>query len=97
MASVDFAEVTALQEQERWDEVAEILSVAARGVEAGGADFLLLCTTTFHRTSQRLLLLLSYMDGVRPNPHDNVERPPHSLLDPLDMRWRYCVGGRGTR
>jgi hypothetical protein len=55
------------------------------------------CTTTFHRTSQRLLLLLSYMDGVRPNPHDNVERPPHSLLDPLDMRWRYCVGGRGTR
>ena len=48
MASVDFAEVTALQQQERWDEVAEILSTAARGVEAGGADFLLLCTTTFH-------------------------------------------------
>ena len=49
MASVDFAEVTALQEQERWDDVAEILAGAARGVEAAGADFLLLCTTTFHR------------------------------------------------
>src|SRR6478609_2558735 len=54
MASVDFAEVTALQEQERWDEVAEILSAAARGVEAGGADFLLLCTTTFHRVADQV-------------------------------------------
>ena len=54
MASVDFAEVTALQEQERWDDVAEILSAAARGVEAGGADFLLLCTTTFHRVADQV-------------------------------------------
>ncbi len=54
MASVDFAEVTALQEQERWDEVAEILSTAARGVEAGGADFLLLCTTTFHLVADQV-------------------------------------------
>ncbi|MBA2954507.1 amino acid racemase [Nocardioides sp. MAH-18] len=54
MASVDFAEVTALQQQERWDDVAEILSAAARGVEAGGADFLLLCTTTFHLVADRV-------------------------------------------
>src|SRR6478752_4019392 len=54
MASVDFAEVTALQQQERWDEVAAILSTAARGVEAGGADFLLLCTTTFHRVADQV-------------------------------------------
>ena len=54
LASVDFAEVTALQEQERWDDVAEILSGAARGVEAAGADFLLLCTTTFHRVADQV-------------------------------------------
>jgi aspartate racemase len=54
LASVDFAEVTALQEQERWDEVAEILARAARGVEAAGADFLLLCTTTFHRVAEQV-------------------------------------------
>jgi aspartate racemase len=54
LASVDFAEVTALQEQERWDDVAEVLSAAARGVEAGGADFLLLCTTTFHRVADQV-------------------------------------------
>src|SRR6201999_2616056 len=54
MASVDFAEVTALQAEERWDEVAEILAGAARGVEAGGADFLVLCTTTFHRVADQV-------------------------------------------
>jgi aspartate racemase len=54
LASVDFAEVTALQEEERWDEVAEILAGAARGVEAAGADFLVLCTTTFHRVADQV-------------------------------------------
>jgi aspartate racemase len=54
LASVDFAEVTALQEAERWDEVAEILAGAARGVEAAGADFLVLCTTTFHRVADQV-------------------------------------------
>lgn len=54
MASVEFAEVTALQEEERWDEVAEILATAARGVESAGADFLMLCTTTFHRVAEQV-------------------------------------------
>lgn len=48
LSSVDFAEVTALQQAERWDEVAAVLTTAAQGVERAGADFLLLCTTTFH-------------------------------------------------
>lgn len=48
MASVEFAELTAAQREERWEDVAAILSTAARGVEAGGADLLLLCTTSFH-------------------------------------------------
>lgn len=48
LSSVDFAEVTALQEAERWGDVAAILTAAAQGVERAGADFLLLCTTTFH-------------------------------------------------
>ena len=54
MTSVDFAEVTALQEEERWDEVAQILAEAARGVERAGADFLVLCTTTFHRVAEQV-------------------------------------------
>ena len=54
MASVDFAEVTALQLEEDWDGVAEILSGAATAVERAGADFLLMCTTAFHRVAEQV-------------------------------------------
>jgi len=54
MSSVDFAEVTALQKEERWAEVAAILCAAAQGVEAAGANFLLLCTTSFHMVADRV-------------------------------------------
>lgn len=54
MASVDFAEVTRLGEQEDWGAVAEILATAAQGVERAGADFLMLCTTTFHRVAEQV-------------------------------------------
>ncbi|MEI5671705.1 MULTISPECIES: aspartate/glutamate racemase family protein [unclassified Nocardioides] len=54
LSSVDFAEVTALQEAERWDDVAALLTTAAQGVERAGADFLLLCTTTFHLVADQV-------------------------------------------
>lgn len=54
LASVNFAEVTALQADERWDDVAVILADAARAVERAGADFLMLCTTTFHRVAEQV-------------------------------------------
>jgi aspartate racemase len=54
MSSVEFAEITELQVAERWDDVAELLTGAACGVEAAGADFLMLCTTTFHRVADQV-------------------------------------------
>jgi aspartate racemase len=48
LSSVDFAEVTALQEKDDWDAVAALLADAAQGLEKAGVDFILLCTTTFH-------------------------------------------------
>ena len=54
MTSVDLAEVTALQEQDDWDQIGEILAAAGRSVEAAGADFLLLATTTFHRVADEV-------------------------------------------
>lgn len=54
LASVEFAEVTAMQEAEDWDGVARVLSDAGRSVERAGADFLLLCTTTFHRVAEQV-------------------------------------------
>ena len=54
MSSVEFAELTALQEAERWDDVATLLADAARGLEAAGADVLIMCTTTFHRVAEQV-------------------------------------------
>ena len=51
LTTVDFAEVTHLEDEERWDQVGVLLADAARGVERAGADFLLLCTTTFHKVA----------------------------------------------
>lgn len=54
MASVEFAELTELQRAERWDDVAALLAGAARGVEAAGADLLLMCTTSFHMVADQV-------------------------------------------
>ncbi|WP_418114646.1 aspartate/glutamate racemase family protein [Vibrio scophthalmi] len=49
--SVDFHEIEQLQHQGRWDDTAEILSQAAQSVQAGGADFVLICTNTMHKVA----------------------------------------------
>jgi aspartate racemase len=59
MSSMEFAELTALQEAERWDDVATLLADAARGLEAAGADVLIMCTTTFHRVAEQVAAAVS--------------------------------------
>ena len=54
LSTVDFAELTDLEEAERWDQIGELLADAGRGVERAGADFLLLCTTTFHKVADQV-------------------------------------------
>jgi aspartate racemase len=49
--SVDFAPIEAAQAAGDWDAAAARLAAAAACVEAGGADFLLLCTNTMHRVA----------------------------------------------
>ena len=49
--SVDFAEVERLQAEDRWDEAGALLAAAAVGLEAGGAELLVLCTNTMHKVA----------------------------------------------
>jgi aspartate racemase len=49
--SVDFAEIETLQHQRRWEETARLLSHAAKSLEAGGAEFIILCTNTMHKVA----------------------------------------------
>ncbi|WP_375320584.1 aspartate/glutamate racemase family protein [Aliivibrio logei] len=52
--SVNFDDIEKLQHQGKWDETALILSEAAKSVEAGGADFLLICTNTMHKVAPEI-------------------------------------------
>ena len=49
MWSFDFAEIEALQHAEAWAAAGEMLADAARRLERGGAEMLLICTNTMHR------------------------------------------------
>jgi aspartate racemase len=49
MVSVDFADVQPLTERGDWEGVLAILLKAAKGIEAAGADLLVLCANTAHK------------------------------------------------
>ena len=52
--SVDFAEIEELQHQGKWQEATQMMIDAARRVENGGADFLLICTNTMHKMADEV-------------------------------------------
>lgn len=47
--SVNFDEIEKLQREGNWDEAGALLAQAAKSVEDGGADFLMICTNTMHK------------------------------------------------
>ncbi len=49
--SVDFGPIERLQTKGDWERLGDIMADAARKVEKGGADFLLICTNTMHKLS----------------------------------------------
>ena len=53
LSSVDFADIEALQVAGRWDEAGRLLE-AAKGLEAAGAELLLICTNTMHKVADQV-------------------------------------------
>lgn len=49
--SVDFDDIERLQRAGDWDRAGALLAQAAQRLEAGGADFLVICTNTMHRVA----------------------------------------------
>ena len=69
MVSVDFAEIETLQHEARWDEAARRLINAAKSLESGGADFIVICTNTMHKVAEEIqasiqIPLLHIADGT---------------------------------
>ena len=54
MYSVDFAEIETLQHAGKWDEATLAMIAAARHLEAGGADFVVICTNTMHKMADEV-------------------------------------------
>ena len=55
MYSVDFAPIEELMGQKNgWQEIAGILTGHCRALEAGGADFIVICTNTMHKVAPEI-------------------------------------------
>ena len=54
MYSVDFHQIEECQQQDRWNDASGILVDAARRLEKGGADLLVLCTNTMHKLAENI-------------------------------------------
>ncbi len=54
LASVDFADIEQLQADGRWDEAGERLAASARGLQAGGAELVVICTNTMHKVADQV-------------------------------------------
>lgn len=54
MWSFDFAEIEALQSSDRWQETTLEMIGAARRLERGGADFVVICSNTMHRMASEV-------------------------------------------
>lgn len=54
MASVDFADIEAMQASGRWDEAGDVLAGLAVGLQSAGAESILICANTMHKVADQV-------------------------------------------
>ncbi|HGM5554818.1 TPA: aspartate/glutamate racemase family protein [Pseudomonas putida] len=86
MYSVDFGPVEQAQHAGRWDDAAAILVDAARRLEAGGAECVVLCTNTMHKVAAQIQAAISI-------PFLHIAEPAAQAALAIDAR---TVGLLGT-
>ncbi len=59
MWSFDFGEIEKLQMAGRWDEATGLMIDAAKRLERGGADFIIICTNTMHLMADEIVASIS--------------------------------------
>ncbi|WP_024891154.1 aspartate/glutamate racemase family protein [Luteimonas huabeiensis] len=85
--SVDFHEIEALQRAGDWSGAGEAMADAARRLQRGGADFLVLCTNTMHIVAEAI-------EAAVPLPLLHIADPTADALAAAGIR---RVGLLGTR
>ncbi len=56
--SVEFDEIERCQASGDWEKSGRILGTAAQGLEAAGADFILICTNTMHKVAPQIASMI---------------------------------------
>lgn len=67
--SVDFHDIEVCQRRDEWDKAGDILAQAAQGLQQAGAEGIVLCTNTMHKSRTLLnlvVLCLSYTSRMLP-------------------------------
>ncbi len=59
MLTVNFAEIERLQQEGDWTQLGKEMAAAARQLQAGGADFIVLCTNTMHKLAPEIAAAVS--------------------------------------
>ena len=85
--SVEFDEIERCQSSGDWEKSSEILGKAAQGLEAAGADFLLICTNTMHKVAPQVASMV----------HIPIVHIADATADELEKRRVRRVGLLGTK
>ena len=87
MYSVDFSEIEALQHQGNWSKATQLMIEAAQHVEAGGADFVVICTNTMHKMA----------DDVQKNIGIPLLHIADATAEVIKVRGLHKIGLLGTK
>ena len=85
--SVEFDEIEKCQSAGDWEKSGEILGRAARGIEAAGADFLLICTNTMHKVVPQIASMIRIP----------IIHIADAAADELEKNHIRCAGLLGTK
>ena len=85
--SVEFDEIERCQSSGDWEKSGNILGKAAQGLEAAGADFLLICTNTMHKVAPQVASMV----------HIPIVHIAAATADELEKHGIQKVGLLGTK
>ena len=85
--SVEFDEIERCQSSGDWEKSGDILGKAAQGLEAAGADFLLICTNTMHKVAPQVASMV----------HIPIVHIAAATADELEKHGIQKVGLLGTK
>lgn len=85
--SVEFDEIEQCQSSGDWERSGDILGRAAQGLEAAGAEFLLICTNTMHKVAPQVASMV----------HIPIVHTADATADELEKNHIRRVGLLGTK